>query len=95
MNFQELRSIIKDKYSSGTFETSSDSIQIKIFDLKKEELIPIITEIGAIPEDIGHDSSEEKLYAKVSDTVLAKCFQELGLKSSVNEPPRGLPRGIL
>jgi type II restriction enzyme len=85
MNFQELRSIIKGKSSNGTFEASSDLIQAKIFDLKKEELIPIITEIGAIPEDIGHDSSEEKLYAKVSDMVLAKCFQELGLKSSVNK----------
>ncbi|MDR2734813.1 MAG: HindIII family type II restriction endonuclease [Spirochaetota bacterium] len=53
--------------------------------LNKEEIIPIITEIGSIPEDIGHDSSEEKLYAKVSDMVLAKCFQELGLRSSVNK----------
>jgi type II restriction enzyme len=85
MNFQELRSIIKSKSPNRTFEASSDLIQTKIFDLKKEDIIPIITEIGAIPEDIGHDSSEEKLYAKVSDIVLAKCFQELGLKSSVNK----------
>jgi type II restriction enzyme len=60
-------------------------IQKIVFDLKKEELVPIITEIGSIPEDIGHDSSEEKLYAKVSDIVLAKCFQELGLRASVNK----------
>ncbi|MDR1096167.1 MAG: HindIII family type II restriction endonuclease [Spirochaetaceae bacterium] len=85
MNFKELRSLIKGESSNGTFEASSDLIQTKVFDLKKEEIIPIVTEIGAIPEDIGHDSSEEKLYAKVSDIVLAKCFQELGLKSSVNK----------
>jgi type II restriction enzyme len=85
MDFQELRSIIKEESSNGNFEASSNLIQTKIFDLKKEELIPVITEIGAIPEDIGHDSSEEKLYAKASDIVLAKCLQELGLKASVNK----------
>jgi type II restriction enzyme len=85
MDFIELRSKIKDEAAKGTFESSTELIQNIIFSLDKRELIPIITEIGAIPEDIGHDSSEEKLYAKVSDIVLAKCFQELGLKSSVNK----------
>jgi type II restriction enzyme len=60
-------------------------LQKAIFDLRKAEFIPIATEIGAIPEDIRHDSAEEKLYAKVSDIVLAKCFQELGLRASVNK----------
>ena len=60
MNFLELRAKIKDESMKGTFENSSDMIQKLIFDLGKTELIPIITEIGAIPEDVGHDSSEEK-----------------------------------
>lgn len=85
MDFFELRSIIRDESKKGAFILSTDLIQRIIFDLKKEEIIPIITEIGSIPEDIGHDSSEEKLYAKVSDIILAKCFQELGLRSSVNK----------
>jgi type II restriction enzyme len=85
MNFLDLRSKIKDESKKGDFITSTELIQQLIFGLNKDELIPIITEIGAIPEDIGHDSSEEKLYAKVSDIVLSKCFQELGLKSSVNK----------
>ena len=85
MNFSELRSLIRNESKKGTFIPSSELIQKSVFDLKKDKLVPIITEIGAIPEDIGHDSSEEKLYAKVSDIVLAKCFQELGLKSSVNK----------
>jgi type II restriction enzyme len=84
MDFVELRYKIKDEATKVTFESSTELMQNIIFSLDKRELIPIITEIGAIPEDIGHDSSEEKLYAKVSDIVLAKCFQELGLKSSVN-----------
>ncbi|MDR1748349.1 MAG: HindIII family type II restriction endonuclease [Spirochaetaceae bacterium] len=85
MDFYELRSIIKYESQKGTFEQSSALLQSKIFALSKTDIIPIITEIGAIPEDIGHDSSEEKLYAKVSDIVLAKCFQELGLRSTVTK----------
>lgn len=85
MNFPELRSIIKIESEKGSFVPSSDKIQNIVFNLKKHEIIPIITEIGSIPEDIGHDSSEEKLYAKVSDIILAKCFQELGLRATVNK----------
>jgi type II restriction enzyme len=85
MEFLELRELIKKESKKGTFITSCDIIQNFIFEQKKEEIIPIITEIGSIPEDIGHDSSEEKLYSKVSDIILAKCLQELGFKSSVNK----------
>ncbi|MCL1994123.1 MAG: HindIII family type II restriction endonuclease [Spirochaetes bacterium] len=85
MDFSELRAIIKDESSKGAYVPSSDLIQKIVSELKKHEIIPIITEIGSIPEDIGHDSSEEKLYAKVSDIVLAKCFQELGLRATVNK----------
>lgn len=38
---------------------------------------------GAIPEDYGHDSSEEKLYSKYTDCVLAYAFQAIGLRSVV------------
>lgn len=38
---------------------------------------------GAIPESYGHDTSEEKLYAKYTDVLLALSFQSLGLKALV------------
>lgn len=38
---------------------------------------------GAIPESYGHDSSEEKLYSKYTDAVLAVAFRSIGLKSIV------------
>lgn len=85
MTFNELRDLIRTESAKGDFNLACNSIQNVIFDLDKTKLIPIITEIGAIPEDIGHDSSEEKLYAKVADIVLSKCFQELGLYSTVNK----------
>lgn len=38
---------------------------------------------GAIPESYGHDTSEEKLYSKYTDTVLAIAFRAIGLRSIV------------
>lgn len=43
----------------------------------------ILTQIGVIPEWIPHDSTEEKLFSKVSDAVLSRAFREIGLKSTV------------
>ena len=43
----------------------------------------MINEIGTIPEKIEHDSKEEKLFTKVSEIILARCFSELGLKTSL------------
>ena len=83
MNFTELKTLINNLSKTESFQAACNEIQNIIFSLKKSEFIPLITEIGAIPEDIMHDSSEEKLYAKVSDIVLAKCFIELGLNAIV------------
>lgn len=38
---------------------------------------------GTIPETYGHDSSEEKLYSKYTDALLAVAFRHMGLKSTV------------
>lgn len=38
---------------------------------------------GVIPEVYGHDTSEEKLYSKYTDALLAVTFRSLGLKSIV------------
>jgi hypothetical protein len=38
---------------------------------------------GAIPEGYGHDSSEEKLYSKYTDTLLAEAFRFMGVDSLV------------
>lgn len=83
MNFSELRKLIKDEAENNNFQCASDRIQEEIFNLSREDFIPLITEIGSIPEDVEHDSREEKLYTKVSDIILAKCFIELGLKATV------------
>ena len=85
MLFNELRNLIRVESEKGEFNNAGAHIQEKVFNLNRISLIPLVTEIGAIPEDIAHDSSEEKLYAKVADIVLAKCFQELGFSSTTNK----------
>lgn len=65
------------------FAVSVEKLQECVYGLSREELIPLLENIGIIPESIKHDSTEEKLYSKASDIVLAKAFHELGLKSMV------------
>ena len=43
-----------------------------------EDFLSILAEIGTIPERIIHDSTEEKLYSKVTDIILSRSFSELG-----------------
>lgn len=38
---------------------------------------------GSIPEHYGHDTSEEKLYSKYTDALLAATFRHVGLTSLV------------
>ena len=38
---------------------------------------------GAIPEQYGHDSSEEKLYSKYTDAVISEALSAMGLNSMV------------
>ena len=84
MKFQSLRKQIKTVLKKNEFSVACDVMERTIFAMHSKVFVPLITEIGAIPEDIVHDSSEEKLYAKVADIILARCFQELGLKATVN-----------
>lgn len=38
---------------------------------------------GAVPEQYGHDSSEEKLYSKYTDAVTSESLAAMGLRSSL------------
>lgn len=64
------------------FQKASDELEDIIFNLSLDDFVPLITKIGIIPEQIEHDSKEEKLFTKVAEIFLARCFQEIGLKSS-------------
>ena len=82
MNFKELKEYIFNN-ANNDFVTSTKDLQSIIFALKKADILSLILEIGAIPEDIRHDSSEEKLFTKASDIIFAKTLMELGLEAKV------------
>lgn len=69
---------------SSDFKEATAQLEKYIFKLNREKLLDVLSQIGTIPESIVADSSEEKIYSKASDIVLAKALRTLGLKSAVN-----------
>lgn len=67
--------------SAKTFKDATEDVQKFIDTMEEKDFKEIVKEIGTIPENIEHDSTEEKLYSKASDIVLARCFRMLGLAS--------------
>lgn len=65
------------------FVSASKTLHNFIFALSKDDFMKVVIDIGIIPESIEHDSSTEKLFSKVSDSVLARCFCEIGLNATV------------
>jgi len=75
------------KKLSGNFGNDTEKLETEL----KEELsvngsnaiIDHLRLCGCIPEEYDHDSSEEKLYSKYTDNLLAFSYQSIGLKSIV------------
>ncbi len=61
------------------FKTATNEIRSFIDNMPEDGFKRMVKDIGTIPENIEHDSTEEKLYSKASDIVLARCFRLLGL----------------
>lgn len=82
-SFRALCETIRNLSEQETFENASNILEEYVFAMKRNDFISLVAEMGTIPENIVHDSSEEKLYAKATDITLARCFHELGLKAKV------------
>lgn len=76
--FDKLIEKIKD-VSMKDFKIATEEIRNFIDHMPEDKFKCIVKEIGTIPENIEYDSTEEKLYSKTSDIVLARCFRLLGL----------------
>jgi type II restriction enzyme len=76
--FTELIELISKVSSLGFAKASLELFQY--IDTTKS-FTDVLSHIGTIPESIGHDSTEEKLFAKTSDAALSRAFREIGLKS--------------
>ncbi len=71
--------------AKDNFKVATQKIRNYIEELDLEDFQEIVKNIGTIPENIIHDSTEEKLYSKASDIVLARCFRVLGLDAKALE----------
>ena len=60
-----------------------DELETHVEKFKKRQLMEALLECGVIPEVFEQNSSEEKLWAKYCDILLALAFNEIGLKARV------------
>lgn len=51
--------------------------------LRTKTLLDHLRLCGNIPESYGHNTTEEKLYSKYTDSLLCFAYQKIGLKSMV------------
>lgn len=65
------------------FKRMSKDVEISLSAASNDEFVEIVREIGIIPEKYDHDSTQEKLYAKMSDCVVATIFKKLGFQTLV------------
>jgi type II restriction enzyme len=72
---------------SGVFGDDSQRLEIELSsEIKASGFSSLISHLrlcGDIPEQYSHDSSEEKLYSKYTDCLIAETFKALGLQSLV------------
>ncbi len=72
---------------SGNFTNDTERLENELGEeIKKygsSTLIDHLRLCGNIPEAYSHDSSEEKLYSKYTDSLLCFAYKEMGLKSVV------------
>lgn len=80
-SFKRFLDVIFQSSQMTTFVNGASNIEAYVDNLEKNEFIEIAEEIGTIPESINASSTEEKMFSKASDIVLARCFRELGMRS--------------
>lgn len=71
---------------SGSFNDDSleliEGLREEIQDEGNISLLQHLRICGAVPEQYGHDSSEEKLYSKYTDAIVSEALRALGLNST-------------
>jgi hypothetical protein len=72
---------------SGAFGTDTSRVEAELAaEISKDGTQAILDHLrlcGSIPEGYRHDSSEEKLYSKYTDALLAESYRYIGLTAAV------------
>jgi len=69
--------------SSLSFPDKANQLEAALSDCSVEDILEHLDYAGVIPECFEHDSTEEKLYAKYCDALLARALTELGLRAEM------------
>lgn len=83
MNKTFREKVIDDIFKFSNEKSPFDLIENKYKSIGKEALIKELIQVGIMPEVFEHDSTEEKLWSKFSDIILAKSLNFLSLDSEV------------
>jgi type II restriction enzyme len=75
--------IIDDIFKFSGEKNAFELIENKYHSINKKVISKELIQVGIMPEVFEHDSSEEKLWSKFSDLILAKSLDYLGLPSEV------------
>lgn len=81
----------REARNAGAFRNHSDVLEEtleaeiveEIAEQGRTKLLGHLRLCGSIPETYGHDTTEEKLYSKYTDIVIAKTFSAMGIQSLV------------
>lgn len=77
------RRVVEYVFELAKTQNAFDELERRVEQLTLEQMVEALLECGVIPEALSHDSSEEKLWAKYCDILLAKALTALGLNASV------------
>jgi len=75
--------VIDDIFKFSNETNSFELIEKKYKSIDKKIIVGELIQVGIMPEVFDHDSSEEKLWSKFSDIVLARSLELIGLNSEV------------
>ena len=70
---------------STDFQNKAIVLGKRVLNLSRKDILVHLLEAGVISERFGHDSTEEKLYAKYCNYLLSRSLLHLGIKSRVIE----------
>jgi type II restriction enzyme len=83
MRYDEVVSLISSPSNDERldFTARANRLKVAVDALTVEDVLEHLAYAGVIPESFGDDSSEEMLYAKYCNALLARALRELGPKA--------------
>lgn len=77
------KNIINKIFEIAKMKDAFNQLEDYLSEMTKLELGENLIQCGILPEMFEHDSSEEKIWAKFSDIILAKTLNYLGIQAEV------------